>query len=164
MCQTCSETTLLVFPRCGSNVLTFRANLELSLAVIVHPDEIIIVSIGAIRSEKILWKSRIVDTARLRFDFQNLYASDSILSSRYFAFLKLVLLAFTVLDNGYSTTECCKNKAERLSLRMEKPTICIGENKGADQLRRNCEADQRLCFRYTDSTIPLLSKSKISSL
>ena len=46
----------------------------------------------------------------------------------------------------------------------EPPTICLGENKGADQLRRNCEADQRLCFRYTDSTIPLLSKSKISSL
>ena len=26
---------------------------------------------------------------------------------------------------------------------MGKPTICIGENKGADQLRSNCEADQR---------------------
>ena len=26
------------------------------------------------------------------------------------------------------------------------------------------EADQRLCFRYTDSTIPLLPKSEISSL
>ena len=24
---------------------------------------------------------------------------------------------------------------------MGKPTICIGENKGADQLRSNCEAD-----------------------
>ena len=47
---------------------------------------------------------------------------------------------------------------------MGKPTICIGENKDADQLRGNREADQRLCFRYTDSTIPLLSKSKISSL
>ena len=32
-----------------------------------------------------------------------------------------------------------------------------GKNKGADQLRSNCEADQRLCFRYTDSTIPVLS-------
>ena len=31
------------------------------------------------------------------------------------------------------------------------------------QRRSNCEADQRLCFRYTDSTITLLSKSKISS-
>ena len=47
---------------------------------------------------------------------------------------------------------------------MGKPTKCLGKNKGADQLRSNCEADQRLCFRYTDSTIPLLSNSKISSL
>ena len=47
---------------------------------------------------------------------------------------------------------------------MGKPTICIGENKDADQLRSNCEADQRLCFRYTDSTIPLLLKLEISSL
>ena len=47
---------------------------------------------------------------------------------------------------------------------MRKPDFCIYENKGADQLRGNCEADQHLCFRYTDSTIPLLPKSKISSL
>ena len=51
-----------------------------------------------------------------------------------------------------------------MSLRMGKPTVCLGENKGADQLRSNCEADQRLCFRYMDSTIPRLSKSKISRL
>ena len=31
-----------------------------------------------------------------------------------------------------------------MSLIMRKPIFCI------------CEADQRLCFRYTDSTIPLL--------
>ena len=47
---------------------------------------------------------------------------------------------------------------------VRKPDSCLGENKGADQLRGNREADQRLCFRYTDSIIPLLSKSKISSL
>ena len=39
-----------------------------------------------------------------------------------------------------------------LTLVMRKPAFCI------------CEADQRLCFRYIDSTIPLLSKSEISSL
>ena len=50
-----------------------------------------------------------------------------------------------------------------MSLRMRKPTICIGENKDADQLRSYCEADQRLYFRYLDSTIPLLLNSKISS-
>ena len=47
---------------------------------------------------------------------------------------------------------------------VRKPAFCICENKDADQLRGNREADQRLCFRYTDSTIPLLPKSKISSL
>ena len=47
---------------------------------------------------------------------------------------------------------------------MGKQTICIGENKGTDQLHSNCEADQSLCFLYTDSTFPLLSKSKISIL
>ena len=43
---------------------------------------------------------------------------------------------------------------------MRKPAFCICENKDADQLRGNREADQRLCFRYMDSTIPLLPKSK----
>ena len=42
-----------------------------------------------------------------------------------------------------------------------KNTVC--EKKDADQLCSNYTADQRLCFRYTDSTIPLLPKSKISS-
>ena len=47
---------------------------------------------------------------------------------------------------------------------MRKPDFCICENKDADQLRSNREADQRLCFRYTDSTIPVLPKYEISSL
>ena len=47
---------------------------------------------------------------------------------------------------------------------MGKQTICIGENKGADQFRGNREADQRLCFRHTDSRIPLLLEYKISSI
>ena len=51
------------------------------------------------------------------------------------------------------------NETSRL---MGKPTICIGKNKDADQLRGNRKADQRLCFRYSDSTIPLLLKSEIS--
>ena len=41
---------------------------------------------------------------------------------------------------------------------MRKPAFCICENKDADQLHGNREADQRLCFGYTDTTIPLLSK------
>ena len=53
--------------------------------------------------------------------------------------------------------------SKHMSRPVGKPTICIGENKGADQLRGNREADQRLCFHYSDSTIPLLLKSEISS-
>ena len=47
---------------------------------------------------------------------------------------------------------------------MRKPAFCICENKDPDQLRSNCAADQRLCFRYIDITIPLLPKYEISSL
>ena len=58
-----------------------------------------------------------------------------------------------------------QNKTKvNMSLCVRKPTICLCENKDADQLRGNREADQRLCFRYADSTVPLLLKSKISSL
>ena len=49
-------------------------------------------------------------------------------------------------------------EAYNLSLVLRKPAFCICENKDADQLRGNREADQRLCFRYTDSTIPLFPK------
>ena len=48
--------------------------------------------------------------------------------------------------------------------RLRKPAFCICENKDADQLQGNREANQRLCFRYIDSTILLLSKYEISSL
>ena len=34
---------------------------------------------------------------------------------------------------------------------MRKSAFCICENKDTNQLRGNREADQRLCFRYTDS-------------
>ena len=36
---------------------------------------------------------------------------------------------------------------------MRTPVSCICENKGADQLRSNCAADQRLCFRYIDMLV-----------
>ena len=48
-----------------------------------------------------------------------------------------------------------------MSLVMRKPVFCICKNKDADQLRGNRVADQRLCFRYMDSTIPLLHKSDL---
>ena len=47
---------------------------------------------------------------------------------------------------------------------MRNPAFRICENKDADQIGGNREADQRLCFRNTDSAIPRLPKSKISSI
>ena len=54
------------------------------------------------------------------------------------------------------------SEATQLSRIVRKPEFRLCENKGADQLRSNCEADQRLCFRHSDSTISLLPNSEIS--
>ena len=52
------------------------------------------------------------------------------------------------------TMEPPHGKTNNLHMRKQR-------RRSASRLHR--EADQRLCFRYTDSTIPLLLKSEISS-
>ena len=49
---------------------------------------------------------------------------------------------------------------------IRKTNFNLCENKGADQLSSNCTTDQRPCFRYTDSSIPLphIPKFQASSL
>ena len=64
---------------------------------------------------------------------------------------------------GVDIAWMCLRDVKYMSRIVRKPDFCLGENKGADQLRGDREADQRLCFRYTDSTISLLLKSEISS-
>ena len=49
-----------------------------------------------------------------------------------------------------------KEKCYNMSHVMGKPGFRICENKDADQLRRDREADQRLCFCYMDSAILIL--------
>ena len=75
-----------------------------------------------------------------------------------------MLHRFPFLDrlNGFHSSFCVE-MFHQMSRHMGKPTICMCENKDADQLRSNCEADQHLCFRYSNSTLPLLLKSEISS-
>ena len=67
----------------------------------------------------------------------------------------------------YYTASCFRLKKNNInyyvSHSLRKPAKCLGENKDADQLRGNCEADQRLCFRYTDSTLPLLFNPKFQA-
>ena len=86
--------------------------------------------------------------------------------SRFLLFIFSPKEAVTILQ--YKNEPCCKKISLSfryyMSLVMRKPAFCICENKDADQLRGNLEADQRLCFRYTNITIPLLPTSKISSL
>ena len=55
----------------------------------------------------------------------------------------------------------CALIAALYKLRHEKTGFFwLGENRGADQLRSICKADQRLCFHYMDSRIPILSDPK----
>ena len=68
----------------------------------------------------------------------------------------LLLLFFSPLKH--------RSRVHIIEPHHEKTNICRCENKDADQLRGNHEADQRLCFRYMDNKIPLLSKSEILSL
>ena len=75
----------------------------------------------------------------------------------------VVVLLFNVSNPGLAVSCGDRIWVQYLSRVTRKPDFCLCENKGADQLRSNCEADQRLCFRYTDSTLSLLIKSEISS-
>ena len=68
-----------------------------------------------------------------------------LLNSQIISFIKvdkLVLLKYVFCHNS--------NHSHCLSRLMRKPTICIGKNKDTDQLRGDREADQRLCFCYSD--------------
>ena len=73
----------------------------------------------------------------------------------------LMWLVFDVLIHLFVVRIFCLSHMSRV---MRKPVFGICENKDADQLRGDREADQCLSFRYIASTIPLLPKSKISSL
>ena len=78
-------------------------------------------------------------------------------------FIPLMNLAMCDIVYNVKITRKCPILSE-MSRVVRKTDFCICENKDADQLRGNREADQRLCFRYIDSTIPQVPKSEISSL
>ena len=82
-----------------------------------------------------------------------------------FFFGVCVCFVFSKISLGDKTNEVSDLPAHRpnMSRVVRKSAFCICENKDADQLRGNREANQRLRFRYTASYIPLLPKSEISS-
>ena len=53
-------------------------------------------------------------------------------------------------------------KQQQMSRRIRKATTCMCENKGADQLCSNCTANQRLRFRFKNSTIPEISSLHVA--
>ena len=70
--------------------------------------------------------------------------------------LKLVCGVLTVISYLLQKHQAAHQL--KMSRVMRKPAFSTCQNKDADQLRGNREADQCLCFRYTDSTISLLPK------
>ena len=73
-------------------------------------------------------------------------------------FLGVVTKNEVILDDSYMYMQLWIDSVLSFEPHREKTGFLhICENKDADQL-------QRLCFRYTESTIPLLPKSEISSL
>ena len=66
-------------------------------------------------------------------------------------------------DRNIKLSSSCMRRYGAYEPRHETNGCLHMRNIDADQLRGNREAYQRLCFRYTESTIPLLPKSEISS-
>ena len=65
------------------------------------------------------------------------------------------MATYVTFHQGHTecSVKCAQGKLAYMSLVMRKPAFCTCNNKDADQIRGNREADQRLCFCYTDSTI-----------
>ena len=91
--------------------------------------------------------------------------TDSTINAKFPTSSYLLCLYHSVCVRPIQNLNCWfpRAAAHHLSRIVRKPDFCLCENKGADQLRGNREADQRLCFRHSDSKISLLSKSEISS-
>ena len=71
-----------------------------------------------------------------------------------------------MLLNFNQSLNCVERDAlKNMSRPMGKPTICIGENKGADQLRGNREADHAFVFatRIVQFLLYLTPKFQASS-
>ena len=99
-------------------------------------------------------------------NFEILQYSNYYFLLRYL-YLPLLLLSFSriavsscVLLSTCFPTSSSSSFPHRMGLVMRNRLFAYVKTKR----QISCAADQRLCFRYTGSTIPLLYKSEISSL
>ena len=100
-----------------------------------------------------------VITIKLFFFHQNVHKETKNLDAAYYftnTFTCKRVYCYTCSKSTISICDLILFECHHLSRVVRKQAFCICENKDADQLRGNREADQRLCFRYTVSTIPLL--------
>ena len=104
----------------------------------------------------------------LHFQFSKLPCFLSMIAHQYiYLVIYFILVKHFKIYRFMLTLNAFEDVIQPLAVEMShvvrKPAFCIYENKDADQLRGNRQADQCLCFCYIDSTIPLLPKSEISS-
>ena len=98
------------------------------------------------------------------YGFSNKDIVSCILYPRYGIVATSLCLSRTLFFKmTFNESNDSKGPEINMCLVVRKPAFRICENKDADQLRGNREADQRLCFRYTDSTIPLLPTFKFQA-
>ena len=91
-------------------------------------------------------------------------SNTQLISSSALVYYKLVDLKMHCLAKASYIFSTKNNGLHTMSHVMRKPAFCTCENKDLDLLRNHCAADHRLRFHFTDSTIPLLPKTEISSL
>ena len=108
------------------------------------------------------------DQTHLRCTTDKKLSPNSTSQQRKLVFLGLIQHGRTqfLLTNATTAVYCVTHCSYSLTgQRFEPPHGKTNNLHRRKQRRRsgNREADQRLCFRYSDSTISLLSKSKISS-
>ena len=129
-----------------------------------------------VRADSDVWQNVFKTFDGLVLKESRMRTSKSVLISRRIDYLQMKMFCVSctqiidckcMLKQKLHINHICWNYyylAQRdMSLIVRKLDFPLCENKGADQLRSNCEADQHICFRYTDSTISLLLNPKFQA-